>query len=135
MNNAKDYLAQAFHIDKQLKSKLEQLNVLRSLATTTTQPLSDMPGSPNRNIDRMENAIIKIMEMEREISAEVEKLLTLKQEIASRIKAIDDIDCQLILEFRYLCFMSWEEIAAEMNCTVRNIHILHGKALKKVDVS
>ena len=135
MNNAKDYLAHAFDIDKQLESKLEQLNVLRSLATTTTQPLSDMPGSPNRNIDRMENAIIKIMEMEREISAEVEKLLTLKQEIASRIKAIDDIDCQLILEFRYLCFMSWEEIAAEMNCTVRNIHILHGKALKKVDVS
>ena len=135
MNNAKDYLSQAFHIDKQLKSKLEQLNVLRSLATTTTQPLSDMPGSPNRNIDRMENAIIKIMEMEREISAEVEKLLTLKQEIASRIKAIDDIDCQLILEVRYLCFMSWVEIAAEMNSTVRNIHILHGKALKKVDIS
>ena len=66
MSNVKEYLSQAFHIDKQLKSKLEQLSVLRELATTTTQPLSDMPGSPNRNIDRMENAIIKIMDMENE---------------------------------------------------------------------
>lgn len=54
MKNVKEYLSQAFHIDKQLKSKLEQLSVLRELATTTTQPLSDMPGSPNCNTDRME---------------------------------------------------------------------------------
>lgn len=134
MRNAKEYLSQAFHIDKQLKSKLEQLSVLRELATTTTQPLSDMPGSPNRNIDRMEKAIIKIMDMEQEISEEVNALLDLKNEIAQCIKKVNDIDCQLILEFRYLCFMSWEEIAAEMNFTVRNIHILHGKALKLIDV-
>lgn len=134
MKNVKEYLSQAFHIDKQLKSKLEQLSVLRELATTTTQPLSDMPGSPNRNIDRMEKAIIKIMEMEKEISEEVDGLLDLKFEIAQCIKKVEDIDCQLILEFRYLCFMSWEEIAAEMNFTVRNIHILHGKALKMIEV-
>lgn len=134
MRNAKEYLSQAFHIDKQLKSKLEQLSVLRELATTTTQPLSDMPGNPNRNIDRMEKAIIKIMDMEQEISEEVNALLDLKNEIAQCIKKVNDIDCQLILEFRYLCFMSWEEIAAEMNFTVRNIHILHGKALKLIDV-
>lgn len=134
MKNVKEYLSQAFHIDKQLKSKLEQLSVLRELATTTTQPLSDMPGSPNRNIDRMEKAIIKIMDMEKEISEEVDALLDLKNEIAQCIKAVDDIDCQLILEFRYLCFMSWEVIAAEMNFTVRNVHILHGKALKMIEV-
>lgn len=134
MGNVKEYLSQAFHIDKQLKSKLEQLSVLRELATTTTQPLSDMPGSPNRNIDRMEKAIIKIMDMEKEISEEVDALLDLKNEIAQCIKKVEDIDCQLILEFRYLCFMSWEQIAAEMNFTVRNIHILHGKALKMVEV-
>ena len=134
MKNVKEYLSQAFHIDKQLKSKLEQLSVLRELATTTTQPLSDMPGSPNRNIDRMEKAIIKIMDMEKEISEEVDALLDLKNHIAQCIKKVEDIDCQLILEFRYLCFMSWEDIAAEMNFTVRNVHILHGKALKMVQV-
>lgn len=134
MKNVKEYLSQAFHIDKQLRSKLEQLSVLRELATTTTQPLSDMPGSPNRNIDRMEKAIIKIMDMEKEISEEVDALLDLKNQIAQCIKKVEDIDCQLILEFRYLCFMSWEDIAAEMNFTVRNVHILHGKALKMVQV-
>lgn len=134
MKNVKEYLSQAFHIDKQLKSKLEQLSVLRELATTTTQPLSDMPGSPNRNIDRMEKAIIKIMDMEKEISEEVDALLDLKNQIAQCIKKVEDIDCQLILEFRYLCFLSWEDIAAEMNFTVRNVHILHGKALKMVQV-
>lgn len=135
MGNVKEYLSQAFYIDKQIKAKLEQLGMLRELATTTSHPLSDMPGSPNRNIDRMEKAIIKIVDMEKEISQEVDALLDLKIQIAQCIKNVEDIDCQLILEFRYLCFMSWEEIAAEMNFTVRNIHILHGKALKMVKVS
>ena len=66
MSREKEYLSEAFQIDKKLKSKLEQLKVLRELATTTTQPLSDMPGSPNRNTDKVERAIIKIMEQENE---------------------------------------------------------------------
>lgn len=134
MMNAKEYLSQAFYIDKQLKAKVEQLSVLRELATATSQPLSDMPGSPNRTIDRMERSIIKIVDMEKEIAQEVDRLLDLKSEIAQCVKNVEDIDCRLILEFRYLCFMSWEEIAAELNFTVRNIHILHGKALKLVEV-
>lgn len=135
MNNAKEYLAQAFYIDKQIKSKMEQLEMLRGLAATTTQPVSDMPGSPNRNTDKMEKVIIKIVDMENKIGEEVERLLALKAELAERIKSVDDIDCKLVLEFRYLCFMSWEEIATEMNCTVRNIHVLHGKALRMIKIS
>ena len=134
MSREKEYLSEAFQIDKKLKSKLEQLKVLRELATTTKQPLSDMPGSPNRNTDKVERAIIKIMEMEDEIYKEVEALVDKKKEIAQHINEVEDVDCQLILSFRYLCFMTWEDIAAEMNCTVRNIHMLHSKALGIVKV-
>jgi len=35
-------------------------------------------------------------------------------------------------EKRYLCLMTWEQIATEISCSVRNIHLMHSEALKKV---
>ncbi len=38
-----------------------------------------------------------------------------------------------MLEKRYLCFQSWEQIAIDMQCTVRWAQILHGRALRVID--
>ena len=46
--NAKEYLKQAFYLDKRINSKLEQVESLNALATKATSTLSDMPKSPNR---------------------------------------------------------------------------------------
>lgn len=48
--NAKEYLGQALNIDRSINSKLEQVASLHELATKATTLMSDMPGSPNRNI-------------------------------------------------------------------------------------
>lgn len=47
---AKEYLSQAYKIDNDINSKLEQVASLRDLATKATSTMSDTPGSPNRNI-------------------------------------------------------------------------------------
>ena len=39
---------------------------------------------------------------------------------------------QLVLELRYLCFKSWEEIALQMGYDVRHVFRLHGEALKAI---
>ena len=50
------------------------------------------------------------------------------------IDAVGDPVCKAILELRYLSFKSWDEIADEMDCSLRNVHYLHGKALRMVRV-
>lgn len=89
-----------------------------------------MPGSPTRNTHRMEDIIIKILMLENEINADIDNLVDLKDEILSVIKAVDDEECRLLLEKRYLNFEQWEDIAAEMCTGVKNIYRLHDKALK-----
>ena len=127
---AKQYLKQARYLDERINTKIAQVSSLHNLATKTTSTLSDMPGSPTRNTHRMEDIIIKILMLENEINADIDNLVDLKDEILSVIKAVDDEECRLLLEKRYLNFEQWEDIAAEMCTGVKNIYRLHDKALK-----
>ena len=127
---AKQYLKQARYLDERINTKITQVSSLHDLATKATSTLSDMPGSPTRNTHRMEDIIIKILMLENEINADIDHLVDLKDEILSVIKAVDDEECRLLLEKRYLNFEQWEDIAAEMCTGVKNIYRLHDKALK-----
>jgi seryl-tRNA synthetase len=132
--NAKDFLSQAFHLDCRINAKLEQIETLNALATKVTAPaVNDMPGSPNRNIHQMEDVIIKVMEMRGELKDAAKELLELKQEIMEMIGRVENVDQRTLLELRYLCFKTWEDIAVDMNFGTRYIHILHGKALAEVE--
>ncbi len=130
--NAKEYLNQAFRIDQRINSKLEQVASLHALATKATSTMTDMPGSPNRNIHRMEDILIKIMELEDEINADIDKLVDLKAEITETIKAVDHLEYQTLLEKRYLCFQTWERIAVDMDYDLRWVYRMHNKALDAV---
>ena len=134
MMNAKEYLSQARWLDMRINSKLEQVESLHALATKATSTLSDVPPSGTRNVHRMEDIICKIVTLEDEINADIDRLVDLKRDIAERVKMVQDMEYQSLLEKRYLCLMTWEQIAAETGCSVRNIHLMHGEALKKVTV-
>lgn len=127
---AKQYLKQTRYLDERINTKIAQVSSLHDLATKATSTLSDLPGSPTRNTHRMEDIIIKILMLENEINADIDHLVDLKDEILSVIKAVDDEECRLPLEKRYLNFEQWEGIATEMCTGVKNIYRLHDKALK-----
>lgn len=133
--NAKEYLKQAFYLDKRINSKLEQVESLNALATKATFTLSDMPKSPNRGTSKLEDTIVKIIDLQEEINRDIDKLVDLKKEIVRTIKKIEDKELQVVLEKRYLCFESWEKIAVEMNYSIQHIFRLHIKALKNIVIS
>ena len=131
---AKQFLKQARYLDERINTKIAQVSSLHDLATKATATLSDMPGSPTRNTQRMEDIIIKILMLENEINRDIDDLVDLKESILTVIKSVDDEECRLLLEKRYLNFESWEDIAAEMCTGIDNIYRLHNKALKKAAV-
>lgn len=132
--NAKEYLKQAFYLDKRINSKLKQVESLNALATKATSTLSDMPKSLNTGISNLEDTIIKIIDLQEEINRDIDKLVDLKSEIVDVINKIEDKELQVILEKRYLCFETWEKIAVEMNYSIQHIFRLHSKALKNIEV-
>lgn len=131
---AKEYLSQAFRLDQRINSKLEQIASLNALATKCTSTLSGMPRNPNHGSSAASDAIVKIIDLQTEINNDIDRLVDLKRELVKAIKSVDDTEYQILLELRYLCFKTWEQIAVEMNYRVRNIHILHSEALKKIIV-
>ena len=134
MSEARTYLEQAYRIDQRINSKIEQVASLHNLATKANSTLTDMPGSPNRNIHRMEDIIVKIVDLENEINQDIDMLVDLKTEIMQVIKKVDDLELQTLLEQRYLNFRTWEQIAVDMGYNVRHLYRMHDKALKAVQV-
>ena len=130
----KEYFNQAYQLDARINSKIEQVSRLHELATKATSTLSDMPGSATRNTHRMEDTIIKIIDLENEINKEIDRLVDLKTEMTRIISSVQNIEYQRLLELRYLCFRSWKQIADEMGYSKQHIFRLHNDALEKVDI-
>ena len=126
----KEYLSQAYRIDQRINSKLEQVSSLRELAEKATSTLSDTPCLGNGNKQKIESVIVKIIDLEHEIDEEIDRLVDLKQEIVSLIKHVKNPEYQTLLELRYLCFRTWEQIAVEMHYELRYLHKLHRRALE-----
>ncbi len=131
--NAKEYLTQAYRIDQRISGKIEQVKELHILATKATSTVSDMPGSPTRNIHRMEYVIVKIVDLEDEINSDISDLVDLKAEITGVIKSIDNVEFRTLLEFRYLCYRPWEQIAVDLGYSIDNVFKKHRQAVKAVE--
>ena len=126
---AKEYLSQAYRLDHRINSKLSQIASLNELATRCTSTLTGMPRNPNRATSKMEEAITKIIDLEAEINRDIDRLVDLKREITEVIKAVGNPEYQTVLEKRYLCFLTWEQIAVDLDYSIDNVFKIHKKAL------
>lgn len=129
----KEYFEQAMTLDKRIDSKLEYLASLRALATKTNSSLNDVPVSGTRNVHRLEDVICKITDLENEINADIDRLVDMKREFTDLIRRMQDPRQQLLMEKRYLCGHTWEEISSEMNYDLRWVYRLHGQALLEAE--
>ncbi|MCC8013657.1 MAG: DUF1492 domain-containing protein [Eubacterium sp.] len=130
---AKEYLGQAYRIDQRIKNKTEQLNSFRELAVNVSSTISDYPSKGTRNVHRLENTIVKIVDMENQIKADIDRLINLKIEITNAIASVNDEHCRMVLELHYLQFKSWTDIAFEMNYSPRQISRIKDKAHKQIE--
>lgn len=130
MENIKSLLLEIRSLDNTITRKLEELDSLKSLSEKVTTSYSDMPRGTGTCISRMENTIVKIIDLSNEINEEIDKLVDLKLEVREMIEAVNNPDYRNILSLRYLCNKTFEAIAVEMGYTYQWICVLHGRALK-----
>ena len=130
----KEYLNQAYWLDRRIDSKLEQLSALRDTATKTTAVMDGEVVSHTRNVHSLQDVIAKIIDMQEEINGDIDALVDLKRDIMEVVKAVEDPELQTLLELRYLCFKDWPDIACEMHCSESNVYKVHSRALQVVKV-
>ena len=131
MNEVKRWLKSAWVLTKQIEANMDEIASLRTLLCKITPLYTNMP-SGSHGSNRTENVIAKIVDLEADIRRDTEKLIRRVEEIRTVIDTVDDERCRVILTKRYLTYMKWENIASEMNYSVKQIFRFHEKALKKV---
>ena len=131
---AKQYLQQAYRLNELINSDLAELEQLRVLATSVSSPnLSGMPSGGSRNTEpAFVRAIGKIIDLEKVIDAEIDRFVDLKKEIRTVINQVPDNSQKLVLKLRYIQFLKWESVAAEMDLSLKQVHRIHNEALKNV---
>lgn len=130
---AKEYLSQARYLDERINAKIKQVEALNTLATSATSVLTGMPHSPNKATSKMANIVDKIVDLQAEINRDIDELVDLKKAIGELIKAVDCAEQQTLLEKRYLCFQSWEQIAVDMFYSMHYLYKVHNAALEKCE--
>ena len=130
---AKEFLGQAYRLDQRINSKLQQIDSLRGLTQKVTQSYDNEVVSRTRNVSALEDAIIRLMEAEEQLNMQIDKLVDTKIEIGKLIEKVHNESYRLLLEKRYLCFLSWDQIAAEMHYSRRWVLNKHERALEVAD--
>ena len=101
---AKEYLKQAYLLDKQIQVEVKELEQLREMRGTIQGcSYGEKVGSnPNRNL---EAPFIKTIEK------------------------MENPEERLLLKYRYLKNESWEDISYELNVSYRTVHRIHASSL------
>ena len=131
---AKQYLQQIYRCNELIQANLEEIENLRSKSTSIGSFALDeerVSHSPSREAPFVKT-VNKLVDLEKEVSIEMEHFLDLRKEIRDTINQLKNINRVLVLRYRYIEFMTWESIAEQMNYTVEHLHRIYSAALTDV---
>jgi len=130
----KEYLSQILQIDHRIQAKLEQAEKLRGLATKITTTFSDMPRVPGHSQQSMEEAVCKLVDLQKKINADVDRMIDLRQEVMTIIESVPVKEQRYLLEWRYLNGWTWGVIARGLGYDRSSVYRIHAEVLKKLKI-
>lgn len=134
--NAKQYLKQAYRLNELIECNKQEIDDLYELSISIagTDCSKDRVQTSPQNAAAFVKIVEKIVDLENVINDEIEQMLNLKLEIRTVINEVQDNNEKLLLKYRYLNFMQWDEVCEKMNIAMRTSQRIHAEALKHVKV-
>lgn len=136
--NVKNYLNQCYRLNEIIDSNKNELVNLNNLAISIQSMKFDsdkIKKSNTSNDAKFVEIILKIEELERKIYDDIDKYVSLEDEIRNVIDSVKNNTERTIFRYRYLNFFTWEKIAGKTNLSVRQVHRIHKIALKNLQMS
>lgn len=127
----KDYLQQAYRLDKRINSHIREKEELHQMACSVSAPQlkEDRVQTSRSNDAPFVRALEKMWALEEKINAEIDRLVDLKQQIREVIGNVDSPEEQLVLRCRYIHNMTWEQIGMEIYADERTARRCHDRAI------
>lgn len=127
----KEYLLQYKDAQREVDRLINERARWIARATKVTPTYTGMPHGGSGE-DRMQDAVERLSEVEKELNEKIDKLVDLRREVDAAISTIGDTRLETVLRYRYIDCMTFEKIAVEMNYCYKQICRMHGDALQKM---
>ena len=111
---------------EQLRQQLEEIEA--ALYFPKVQRLTDMPTAPSHG-NAQEDLAIRHIELQELYMAKLEELAAEQLAIEDAIASLDQ-QHRLIMRYRYIYGLKWEDICVKMGYSWTQIHEHHSRALK-----
>ena len=128
------YLSRYRRLNERIDRLLEEQSRWREMALKITQTLSQTPGGGESG-SPIERPMDKVLEIDEEINREINELQIVRQEIRAALNQLEDENLKLLMEYRYIDGLTWEQIAVKMNYCWRQVCRKHGQALTQITMS
>jgi hypothetical protein len=129
---AKEYLQQAEKLDLLIQNKLAEKRQWLEVALGITAHLGGERVQTSGSKSKMAEAVEKCIDVEREISALIDRLIDTKSEIVTVIELVENPTEYDVLHKRYIQKMSLLQIADRYGKEYSWATTTHGRALKSV---
>lgn len=128
---AKEYLKQLELLNEMINQKVSQVDELREMAMGGGMGIryDKDPVQTSVSGDAGTDKIIRYIDLENEVNADIDRYVDLKNKIINQIQGIKNVNHLRILYKRYVEFKRLEVIAVEMNYSYQYVKELHGYAL------
>ena len=128
---AKEYLSQAYKLDKQADMILQKADALRKSLYGREQSIEN--GTHNSSGDGIAKAIAKVVDCERKADEIIDKLVDMRIEIEKTINLVSDPIQREVLERRYLLYQTWDGYYdKENNQYIKGIYEIMGCSRSQV---
>lgn len=114
---------------KQLLEKLEEVEA--ALYYPKIQQMTDMPRGGLKEGNPQEDLAIHHIELQRQYNAKLVELAAEQLAIEQAIDSLDPVD-RMIMRYRYIDCLKWEEVCVKIGYSWTQTHEHHGRALKQL---
>jgi len=103
------------------------------MSSSIASPCLEERVQTSRNTDApFVRSLMKIMELEDKINAEIDNLVELKKQIRSVIDEVANTDERMVLRYRYIHNLTWEQIGDELHADRTTVYRWHNSAINHV---
>lgn len=128
------YLSRYIVLNRRVDRLLEEKAKWWSLCLKVTPSLSPAPGGGESG-SPVERPMDKVLEIEEKIDQEIDELQEVRRDIKTVLGQLEDDTLRLLMEYRYIDGLTWEQVAVKMHYGFQWVCKLHGRALDKIDIN
>jgi DNA-directed RNA polymerase specialized sigma subunit len=128
----KEYLSQAIKLDRVIDSAILQIEEWKQFSVKSRSFLGTGSNSSYNNSSSVERTVMKIARAEERLNKDIDRYVDLQDDIQNLILTLENHEERALLERHYLLGQTWDKVAEECFVSLRTVHYIHNRALKKL---